>query len=100
MSSFGQKKLLMKTIGCIPTQKFVSDSVLVRDIFHCVRKNKTSIFVSHRLSSATTADKIVVIDGGIVRECGSHSELMAKGGVYYNLFSTQAKRYIESEIKE
>ncbi len=66
--------------------------------FDELRKNKTSIFVSHRLSSATTADKIVVIDGGVVAEVGNHSELMEKGGIYYELFSTQAKRYIESKI--
>ena len=42
---FVGKELLMRSIGCIPTQKFVSDSVLVRDIFHCVRKNKMSILM-------------------------------------------------------
>lgn len=42
---FVGKNLLMKTIGCIPTQKFVSDSVLVRDIFHAVKKNKTSVLL-------------------------------------------------------
>ena len=42
---FVGKNLLMKTIGCIPTQKFVSDSVLVRDIFHSIRKNKISVLL-------------------------------------------------------
>ncbi len=42
---FVGKSLLMKTVGCIPTQKFVSDSVLVRDIFHAVKKNKTSVLM-------------------------------------------------------
>ncbi len=42
---FVGKNLLMKTIGCIPTQKFVSDSVLVRDIFHAVKKNKISVLM-------------------------------------------------------
>ena len=42
---FVGKNLLMKTIGCIPTQKFVSDSVLVRDIFHAVKKNNTSVLL-------------------------------------------------------
>lgn len=42
---FVGKNLLMRFIGCIPTQKFISDSVLVRDIFHCVRKNKTSVLM-------------------------------------------------------
>ena len=42
---FVGKNLLMRMVGCIPTQKFVSDSVLVRDIFHCIRKNKTSVLM-------------------------------------------------------
>ena len=42
---FVGKNLLMKTIGCIPTQKFVGDSVLVRDIFHSIKKNKTSVLM-------------------------------------------------------
>lgn len=42
---FVGKNLLMRMIGCIPTQKFVSDSVLVRDIFHCIKKNKTSVLM-------------------------------------------------------
>ena len=64
--------------------------------FDTLRKDKTTIFVSHRLSSATTADKIILLDGGVVAEIGSHSELMEMKGKYYTLFSTQAKRYIES----
>ncbi len=42
---FVGKNLLVRLVGCIPTQKFVSDSLLVKDIFHCVRKNKTSILL-------------------------------------------------------
>ncbi len=70
--------------------------------FDELREGKTTIFVSHRLSSATSADKIVVIDGGKIAEMGNHRELMELDGVYCNLFTTQAKRYIESadEIKK
>ncbi|MBR2473522.1 MAG: ABC transporter ATP-binding protein [Clostridia bacterium] len=64
--------------------------------FDELRKDKTSIFVSHRLSSATTADKILVLEYGELIESGSHRELMEAKGKYYQLFSTQAKRYIES----
>ena len=64
--------------------------------FDFLRKNKTTIFVSHRLSSATVADKILVIDGGVLTEQGTHTELMKKRGTYYELFSTQAKRYMEN----
>ena len=56
-------------------------------------QDKISVFVSHRLSSAVTASKIVVLEDGAVSEEGSHSELMEKKGSYYHLFSTQAQRY-------
>lgn len=63
--------------------------------FEALRKDKTTIFVSHRLSSATTASKIIVLEYGELIEMGTHKELMAKEGRYYELFSTQAKHYVE-----
>ncbi len=68
--------------------------------FEELTENKTSIFVSHRLSSATTADKIIVLEYGEIIEEGNHNELMASKGKYYELFSTQARRYIENQSKE
>ena len=62
--------------------------------FDALRKDKTTIFVSHRLSSATVANKIIVINNGTIEELGDHAELMKKHGTYYDLFTTQAKRYI------
>ncbi len=63
--------------------------------FDRLRDGKTTIFVSHRLSSATTASKIVVLEYGRIVEEGNHRSLMAKQGAYHKLFSTQAKRYRE-----
>ena len=60
-------------------------------------ENKTTIFVSHRLSSATTADQIIVLKNGELIENGVHSELMALKGDYYTLFTTQAERYLEDK---
>lgn len=65
------------------------------DQFDALRRDKTTIFVSHRLSSATTASKIIVLENGTVVEEGTHRELMDRRGKYYTLFSTQAKRYVE-----
>jgi ABC-type multidrug transport system fused ATPase/permease subunit len=65
--------------------------------FDRLRADKTTIFVSHRLSSATIASLIVVLEHGEVVECGNHKELMSLGGKYFELFSTQAKRYLESQ---
>ena len=63
--------------------------------FDRLRADKTTIFVSHRLSSATVASLIVVLENGEVIEKGTHRELMKKGGRYCELFTTQAKRYID-----
>jgi ABC-type multidrug transport system fused ATPase/permease subunit len=63
--------------------------------FDNLREGKTTIFVSHRLSSAVIATKILVLEYGELIEEGNHHELMAKKGKYYDLFTTQAKRYLE-----
>lgn len=62
--------------------------------FDRLRSHKTTVFVSHRLSSATIADKILVIENGNLVEMGSHKELMGEKGKYYELFTTQSKRYV------
>ena len=64
--------------------------------FDSLRRDKMTIFVSHRLSSATIASKILVLENGEIVESGTHKELMSLGGKYEKLFSTQAKRYIMS----
>lgn len=63
--------------------------------FDELRGDKTTIFVSHRLSSATIASKIVVLENGKVVEEGTHHQLMEKNGKYALLFRTQAQRYLE-----
>ena len=65
--------------------------------FDRLRADKTTIFVSHRLSSATVASKIAVLEYGRLIEEGDHRQLMAKRGRYYELFSTQAKRYVTED---
>mgnify|MGYP004541163505 FL=1 len=76
------------------------DAIAEQEIFNQfdrLRRDKISFFVSHRLSSATIATKIIVLEGGRLAETGTHAELMEKKGVYYKLFSTQASRYITEE---
>ena len=76
------------------------DALAEQEIFNQfadLAKGKISIFVSHRLSSAVTADKIVVIKNGKIAELGTHSELMARNGDYQLLFTTQAQRYIKED---
>ncbi len=76
------------------------DPMAEQEIFNQFDKlsaDKTTVFVSHRLSSATTANKIIVLEYGKIIEMGDHKSLMAAHGKYYELFSTQARRYISSE---
>ena len=76
------------------------DAIAEQEIFNKFEelgKDKTTIFVSHRLSSATRADRIIVLEYGKLIEEGTHSELMAFGGRYCELFTTQASRYVEKE---
>ncbi len=58
---------------------------------------RLTVFVSHRLSGAVNASKIVVISDGEIIEIGTHAELMNHGGEYHRLFTTQAEKYISSE---
>lgn len=60
-------------------------------------KDKTVIYISHRLSSAVLSDRIFVFDNGTVTESGTHDELMADEKGYYEMFSLQASNYKEEE---
>ncbi len=57
--------------------------------------DKITILVSHRLSGATVANMIAVMENGCLVECGTHAELMEKKERYHTLFSVQAKNYVE-----
>ena len=52
-------------------------------------KGRTVIMIAHRLSTIRDADKIIVIDGGVVAESGTHDELMATNGIYADLHHAQ-----------
>ncbi len=49
----------------------------------------TKIIIAHRISSVCHADKIIVLDNGVVAECGTHSQLLAKQGLYYQTYMCQ-----------
>lgn len=53
----------------------------------------TTIIIAHRLSTIRDVDRIIVLDGGNIRECGNHEELMALRGKYYEMFTKQAENY-------
>lgn len=62
--------------------------------------NKGCIMISHRLASAKLADKIIVIDDGVVCESGEHEELLRLKGVYYEMWIAQSSWYIGVDANE
>ena len=60
-------------------------------------KGKTSIFISHRLSSTRFCDRIFYLENGKIIESGTHDMLMALGGAYAKMFETQSRYYKEQE---
>ncbi|KAJ3312635.1 Iron-sulfur clusters transporter atm1, mitochondrial [Boothiomyces sp. JEL0838] len=56
---------------------------------------KTAVFIAHRLSTVSDCDLIYVIDKGQIIEQGTHQELLAKGGLYYEMWVAQHKHHSE-----
>lgn len=61
----------------------------IQDAMHSIMQGRTSIVIAHRLSTIRDSDLIVVMDHGEIAESGSHEELLAKKGRYYELYMTQ-----------
>ena len=61
--------------------------------FEDISEGKTGIMISHRISAARMSNKIIVLDGGIITECGSHDELVEKNGLYAKLYNLQKEKY-------
>ena len=62
---------------------------LVIEALERLMKGRTVIMIAHRLSTIRNADQIIVISGGVVAECGTHSSLMARDKIYAELHRTQ-----------
>lgn len=60
-------------------------------------KEKSSVFISHRLSSTRFCDRILLIENGQIKEEGTHTTLMQKGSTYAELFEMQSSYYREKE---
>ena len=60
-------------------------------------EDKTIIIIAHRLSTVVDTDRILLIEYGKIVEEGTHQELIAKHGKYYEMFNTQAMLYVHKE---
>lgn len=79
------------------------DPVAENEMYNNMMKageGKAMIFISHRLSSAVSADRIYMLEQGKIVESGTHEELMNLNGKYADMFKKQAQNYIDLENKE
>lgn len=62
---------------------------LIQESLDKLAENRTTLIIAHRMSTIKNADKIIILNNGEVAEIGTHSTLMLKGGLYYNLYNAQ-----------
>jgi ATP-binding cassette subfamily B protein len=74
--------------------------VAIQDALKIALSGRTSLVIAHRLSTIREADQILVIDVGEVRECGTHDELLAAGGLYADLYRTQFARHPQGNNRD
>lgn len=70
---------------------------LIQRGMETLMKGRTSFVIAHRLSTIKRADRILVIEDGKIAEMGTHSELLRKGGKYYQLYTRQFRHQMEAE---
>ena len=62
----------------------------MQDALNKLLKGRTSVVIAHRLSTIHNADQIIVVDHGRIAEQGTHTELMARNGIYAKLIEMQS----------
>ena len=73
---------------------------LIQSALNNVMNGRTSIVIAHRLSTVIAADKIMVLENGVITETGTHDELLLKSDKYRLLYETQFKKVLEHEINK
>ncbi|KQL27583.1 ABC transporter ATP-binding protein [Cytobacillus solani] len=64
---------------------------IIQHAMDVLKKGRTTFIIAHRLSTIKNADRILVLDRGIIKEQGTHDELLAQGGIYNQMYQMQAK---------
>ena len=72
----------------------------IQEALKALLKNRTTIFITQRLSTIKFTDWIVIMDKGIIAEQGTHADLLSKNGIYKRLFETQVDGVLNLEIIE
>jgi ATP-binding cassette subfamily B protein len=70
----------------------------IQDALDRVSRNRTTLVVAHRLSTIVGADEILVLDQGVIVERGTHSDLLAKNGLYASMWNRQREAEMAREI--
>lgn len=73
---------------------------LIQEALDRLMKGRTSFVIAHRLSTIVEADMIVVMEKGVIKEAGSHSDLLAAGGMYAGLYNQQFRVALEARDAE
>jgi len=85
--------ILDEATSCVDT----NTERLVQEGISALLKGRTSFIVAHRLSTIRGCDRIFYISDGVIAEAGSHDELMARKGLYYELYTSQIKELLALE---
>ena len=64
----------------------------IQEALEALMEGRTSIVIAHRLSTILKADRILVVQNGVIAQQGTHKELLAQEGIYKQLYETQFKR--------
>jgi len=102
--SMGQRQLLsfMRALLFDPSILILDEAtssvdteseLLIQHAIDTLIAGRTSIVIAHRLSTIKKADRILVLDKGVIRESGTHEELLVRGGFYAELFHMQFERH-------
>ena len=72
---------------------------VIQDTLYGMMEGKTVIAIAHRLSTIARMDRIVVLDGGVIVEDGTHDALLAEGGLYAGFWNRQSGGFIDTDVE-
>lgn len=64
---------------------------IIQHALDVLKKGRTTFMIAHRLSTIKNADRILVLEKGVIKEQGTHDELLAQGGIYAQMYQMQAR---------